>query len=321
MIEEYEPFLRWAGGKRWLARKISHTIRALLETSKGRYIEPFLGAGAMFFSVAPKRSILSDTNWELINSFWQVREEPEYLLWRLRRMPVTRDEYYLTRQGSPRSERARAARFIYLNRTCYGGLYRTNLKGEFNVPYGGGSRTPAVLWRDGILERAAHLLGNTKCVLRCGDFEEHLRRAREGDIVYCDPTYGGATRGAFDRYGATIFGWPDQQRLRRAAQFAMDRGVVVLISNSASDALTRLYATAHQIMLRRSKAIGNRALNEISHHEMLAIFDPWRRDDIWSDFDHGEDRRSLCHLELEQVMAGQSRGVQTSLGRRANVGQ
>ena len=153
MSEQLHPFLRWAGGKRWLANRLALPIRTLLDQSRGRYIEPFLGGGAMFFAVAPKRSTLSDINDELINAFKQVREHPKYIANRLRNLPVDANTYYRIRDSSPRSDRGRAVRFIYLNRTCYGGLHRTNLKGKFNVPYGGGSRTPITLWRDGVLAR------------------------------------------------------------------------------------------------------------------------------------------------------------------------
>jgi len=275
------PFLRWAGGKRWLARILSQPLRQVLVQTSGRYIEPFLGAGAMFFALAPTRSILSDTNHELIGCFKQVRDGPASILSNLRRIPVSADAYYDVRRSVPKTDRGRAVRFIYLNRTCYGGLYRTNLKGQFNVPYGGGSRTPVALWRDGILNEASRVLQKCQCVLRCCDFEKSLGQARDGDVVYCDPTYRGMNRGTFDRYGATIFGWKDQERLKYAARAAMQRGALVLISNSATDELRELYASVLQLTLRRSKTIGNKALSESSHNELLAIYDPLYRTDFW----------------------------------------
>jgi DNA adenine methylase len=275
------PFLRWAGGKRWLARILCDPLAQVLESSKGRYIEPFLGAGAMFFALAPTQSILSDTNSELIECFKKVRDDPASILSNLRRIRVSAKAYYNVRRSVPKTDNGRAVRFIYLNRTCYGGLYRTNLKGQFNVPYGGGSRTPVALWRDGILNEASRALKESRCVLRCWDFEKSLGQAREGDVVYCDPTYRGMNRGAFDRYGATIFGWEDQERLTRAAQAAMQRGALVLVSNSVTDELRDLYTSALQLKLRRSKTIGNKALSESSHNELLAIFDPHRRTDFW----------------------------------------
>lgn len=275
------PFLRWAGGKRWLARVLNDPIRKLLSQSKGRYIEPFLGAGAMFFAVAPSKSIISDANSDLINCFIQVREAPDFLLSRLSRIPVTAADYYAVRCSSPRTDRGRAIRFIYLNRTCYGGLHRTNLRGEFNVPYGGGSRTPTALWRDGLLHNASRVLRQGRGLLLCGDFEERLDEARRGDVVYCDPTYHGVGRDTFDRYGTSIFGWDDQVRLKDAAIAAMRRGVVVLISNSVSDELSELYGSALQLQMRRSKSIGNKALTERAHRELLAVYDPFQRNEFW----------------------------------------
>jgi DNA adenine methylase len=118
-------------------------------------------------------------------------------------------------------------------------------------------------------------------VLRCIDFEQCLEQAREGDVVYCDPTYRGTKRDTFDRYGAIIFGWDDQERLKHAAQAAMKRGAVVLISNSATDELTELYGSNLELELRRSKTIGNKALNKNSYRELVAVFDPWKRRDFW----------------------------------------
>jgi len=275
------PFLRWAGGKRWLARILAEPLRQVLAGSRGRYIEPFLGAGAMFFALSPTKSILSDTNRELIECFKQVRDDPAPILSSLRRIPVSADDYYEARRSTPKTVRGRTVRFIYLNRTCYGGLHRTNLRGEFNVPYGGGSRSPIALWRDGILNEASRALRKSRCLLRCNDFEESLEKAGEGDVVYCDPTYHGMNRDTFDRYGETIFGWQDQERLKYAAKNAMRRGAVVLISNSITEQLGELYASALQLKLRRSRAIGNKAINKNAHNELLAIYDPQHRTDFW----------------------------------------
>src|SRR5262249_5252509 len=158
----------------------------ILLRTKGQFIEPFVGAGAMFFAVAPRAASLSDLNEELINCFRQVRDRPETLLRRLRLIPVSKKAYYALRDSSPTTDTERAVRFIYLNRTCYGGLYRTNLKGEFNVPYGGGSRTPAVLWEQQLLQRSSSVLRRGVCDLRVGDFEQLLQYASKGDVVYCD---------------------------------------------------------------------------------------------------------------------------------------
>jgi DNA adenine methylase len=235
----------------------------------------------MFFAVAPQRSILSDVNEELINAFKQVRQDPKYIANMLRKLLVDAETYCRIRESSPRSDRGRAVRFIYLNRTCYGGLHRTNLKGKFNVPYGGGSRTPTCLWRDGILDRASRVLNSGSCVLKKADFETPLIGAREGDVVYCDPTYQGTKRLSFDRYGERVFGWADQKRLVASAKGAVRKGATVIISNVATSELSDLYGDAIQIELVKRKAIGNRALNESSPRELLAVFDPLHRREFW----------------------------------------
>src|SRR5262249_52806771 len=148
-------FLRWAGGKRWLARKLAPSVSQFLKVSEGRYFEPFLGSGAMFFAVAPASAVLSDTNPELIETFRMVAVAPKQIEQRLKRISVSATNYYIWRDKVCLTDIAKATRFIFLNRTCYGGLHRTNLNGQFNVPYGGGSRTPEILWKKDILARAA----------------------------------------------------------------------------------------------------------------------------------------------------------------------
>jgi DNA adenine methylase len=235
----------------------------------------------MFFAVTPSRALLSDTNEELINAFKFVREDPKWIAARLKKLSVDADTYYRIRDSSPRSHRGRAVRFIYLNRTCYGGIYRTSKKGNFNVPYGGGSRTPISLWRDGVLDRASRALNTGICVLMQGDFERWLADAKKGDVVYCDPTYQGPTRLTFDRYGKKVFAWADQRRLATSAKAAMRKGAVVIVSNAATTDLSALYGDAIQIELVKRKAIGNKSLNERSPRELLAIFDPLERRDFW----------------------------------------
>jgi len=138
-----EPFLRWAGGKRWLARRIAPLIRLRL---LGVYREPFPGGGSMFFATEPSQAVLSDLNSDLISAWVQVRNNPYELLDLIRALPVDAETYNRVRSERRGSKIERAARLIYLNRCCYGGLYRTNRRGEFNVPFGGGSRTPGPLW-------------------------------------------------------------------------------------------------------------------------------------------------------------------------------
>jgi DNA adenine methylase len=276
----HSPFLKWAGGKRWLAPKLTPLIKDILDKTDGRYIEPFLGAGAIFFSLSPEKAILSDINSDLIEVYLEVRRNWLAIVDEIRTWPVNKHFYYALRKERPSNKFRRACRFLYLNRTCYGGLYRENKVGEFNVPYGGG-RTHESLWEKKLLQRAAVKLHEDIKVI-CSDFEELMNHSQEGDIVYCDPTYSTIERSQFDRYGKTIFTWSDQLRLAVAAERAMDRGVLVFVSNSGSRDLNAFYPRAYRINLEKTKTIGNKAKTQFVHQESLYILDPLSRRKHWN---------------------------------------
>ena len=202
-----QPFLRWAGGKRWLAPKLGPIIKEKLE---GRFFEPFLGGAALFFSVAPKRAVLSDINEELINTYQTAEDCPYEIIQSLKKLRVCSATYERIRYSNPQDRIERAVRFIFLNRTCYGGLHRCNKNGDFNVPYGGGSRTPKFLWEKGVLKVASEVLREAKIRYYVSDFEDVIEEAKSGDIIYCDPTYATTERAQFDHYNGNIFAWEDQ---------------------------------------------------------------------------------------------------------------
>jgi DNA adenine methylase len=161
-----------------------------------------------------------------------------------------------------------------LSLRTYGGLYRTNQQGQFNVPYGGGSRTPENLWKKGILERAALLLQRSRARIECCDFAESIGRAKRGDVIYCDPTYQNLSRRQFDRYNPEIFSWADQERLADAALKAKKRGALVFISNGASKEIRKLFRTNEKIAFERKKTIGRRPKSNEVHREMLYVYSP-----------------------------------------------
>lgn len=244
------PFLKWPGGKRWAALEISALVRTRL---LGRYYEPFLGGGAVFFSLCPERATLSDVNGELIELYDTVRARPNEIIAQLKAMRVSQAEYYRIRMSKPRGRIQRAARFLYLNRTAFAGLYRLNSDGVFNVPFGGG-RTPRPLWAAGLLTAASEALSKVK--IRTCDFEVAMRSAREGDVVYCDPTYTVAhDSNGFRRYNERNFSWEDQRRLAECARRAASRGAVVLVSNAHHPSIRRLYADARARVLTRTSRV------------------------------------------------------------------
>ena len=205
-----KPFLRWAGSKKRLIPK----LHPYWGEGYKRYVEPFMGSAALFFAIKPSNALLSDINSELVDAFCAVREHPRAVYNRLLQMPMGQDAYYLIRQEetSRLSALERAARFIYLNKFCFNGLYRTNMAGKFNVPYAS-SKTGQLPSLDD-LYKAAKVLSNAQIKLR--DFSEALRDVEAGDFVYMDPPYAVKNRRIFKQYGPDTFGTGDLTRLAEA---------------------------------------------------------------------------------------------------------
>lgn len=244
------PFLKWPGGKRWAAAGVSEIVRRHLVNC---YYEPFLGGGAVFFCLQPKRAVLSDLNCDLIDTYSAVREDYPQILHHLKRMEVSREFYNRIRASQPTGRFSRAARFLYLNRTAFAGIYRLNRQGQFNVPFGGG-RTPEVLWAQGLLRAASRLLAPAE--LLANDFEPVLDLAGRGDVVYCDPAYTVAhENNGFVRYNEANFSWADQERLASAALRARRRGACVLVSNAYHRDVRMLYDNVHSKVLTRLSRI------------------------------------------------------------------
>ena len=176
--------------------------------------------------VEPSKAVLSDINVELISCMTTVRDYPEKVISAIKRFSNTRECYYKVRPSNPRSEVGMAARFIYLSRTCWGGLYRVNESGNFNVPFGNSGRN---IISSHYLRGCAKALTGAK--LMCSDFEKLISKAGKGDVVYADPPYtiNGKSNG-FIHYNDELFSWEDQQRLAKASERAARRGAFVAIT-------------------------------------------------------------------------------------------
>jgi DNA adenine methylase len=230
-----EPFLKWPGGKRWLVHKYPH----LLPMRVRRYIEPFLGGGAVFFSLLPKNAMLSDSNAELINAYNCIKGHPGKLERALRVFQKRHciAFYYKMRLSDPKDRLSRAARFLYLNRTCFNGIYRVNLSGQFNVPIG--TKTQ-VAYPTQYLSRVAIALRAAQIIAR--DFEATISLARSGDFLYVDPPYTVMhNSNNFVKYNDVLFSWRDQERLADAVHQAAKRGVMVFVSNADHVSVRKLY--------------------------------------------------------------------------------
>lgn len=234
--------MRWVGGKRWLSPYVSDVAD---EWRPSSFYEPFLGGAAIFLGRDWPTATLGDVNSELIAMYRGIAQDPELVEYRLRSLPVDRHIFESLRGSVPDSDIDQAVRFLYLNRCAYGGLYRTNQAGVFNVPYSG-DRSTLSLWADGRLGRLANAFASA--TLGCGDFEETLSGASSGALVYCDPPYTLPERdrhGGFRRYSPVPFSWNDQIRLAEVAHELAQRGALVIVSNSTDPRVQALYPNAH----------------------------------------------------------------------------
>ena len=265
-----QPFLKWPGGKRWLVPAL---VKIIEEYDYVTYREPFLGGGALFFALRPHRSVLSDINSDLINTYRQVKNRASALLEQLRPLPINQGTYDGLRECCPKSPLQRAVRFLYLNRTAFGGMYRLNQQGKFNVPFGGGERTTAPLWEYDLLTSSARALRGAK--LLTVDFESALSDAKKGDLVYCDPTYTVAhNNNGFIRYNERNFSWEDQKRLSRSCHSAAARGALVIVSNAYHREVFDLFGPPRHIAVARTSRLRPDVTHRRSVDEYLFVFPP-----------------------------------------------
>jgi len=261
-----KPVIKWAGGKRWL---IDHQDFQVPEIS-GRYIEPFFGGGAVFFHLRPNKAILSDTNSRLIETYQALAETPGVVKKKLKAYQAkhSKEYYYSERSRIRTSLTGRAAQFLYLNRTCWNGLYRENLSGKFNVPIG--TKTKIFDETEDFYE-IANALKNAEIISQ--DFELTLERAKDGDFVFIDPPYTTAhNTNGFLKYNQKIFDWDDQIRLRDAAYRARNRGAYVYITNAEHQSIYQLYSGAAKItVLNRASIISGMVDGRRKTSELLIL--------------------------------------------------
>lgn len=223
------PFLRWAGSKRQLVP----TLREFWRPTYRRYIEPFAGSACLFFAIRPSKALLGDINSDLIATYREVKYRHEALFALLQQFHNSRETFLRIRSQNvaAMNPAARAARFIYLNRFCFNGLYRTNSQGQFNVPYGGVN--------SGSLPSRSALQGCSAALKPArfirGDFEKVLSQTEPGDFVYMDPPFAIRKRRVFNEYDATAFSFEDLKRLRAAMENMAARRIKFVLSYAESE--------------------------------------------------------------------------------------
>ncbi len=240
-----KPFLKWAGGKRQLA----DVILTQFPKSFNTYYEPFVGAGAILFERQPKTAIIGDQNEQLCLTYEVVRDNVDELLEILREHAEKNnsEHFYQVREldrdsnsFKAMSKVEKAARMIYLNKTCYNGLYRVNSQGLFNTPYGK-YKNPSICEAP-VLRAVSFYLSNNNVNIICDDFENTVKTAKSGDFVYFDPPYDSPNCTNFTGYQAGGFNQNEQIRLRDTVLKLTERNVKCLISNSATEFIKEIYS-------------------------------------------------------------------------------
>jgi DNA adenine methylase len=253
-----QPIVKWVGGK---GKLLGELVRRA-PGSYRRYFEPFAGGAALFFHLAPRAAVLSDVNADLVACYRAVRDDVEAVIAALaeHRERHSVEYYYAVRDGwndgRAADAAARAATFIYLNKTCYNGLWRVNRRGDFNVP-AGRYTNPAILDAER-LRAASRVLA--AAALEVAPFDRVLDEARRGDFVYFDPPYDPVSPTAdFTSYAAGGFAAADQERLAQSFARLAERGCAVMLSNSDTPFTRRLYARFRVERVYTTRAVNSRA--------------------------------------------------------------
>lgn len=254
-----QPILKWAGGK----RQLLHYIREHYPKNYNTYFEPFLGAGAVLFDLQPKKAIVNDINSELINIYkiikneetvhklieiLSVYENDEKLFYNIRnldRLPIYK---YL-------DPTIKASRVIFLNKTCYNGLYRVNKKGQFNVPFGK-YKNPNIVNKNAILKMHNYFNSSDITFLN-SDFTYVLSKAKKGDFIYLDPPYDPVNESSFTSYDNNDFDREDQKRLHHTFVSLDKKGCKVLLSNSSTRYIAELYKNYRIIEVPAKRSINS----------------------------------------------------------------
>jgi DNA adenine methylase len=258
------PFLRWAGGKRWLINDINKEIDI---SRYNVYHEPFVGGGSIFFNFKPKRAYISDSNSELINAYNQVKFNPDKIISELKQYPKDKDSYYVLRSAKFNSDIQEAARFIYLNQMSYNGIYRVNKKGEYNVPYG---------YREKYVFDYNNIFNASKClaetIIQHLDFVESVNYIHENDLVFIDPPYTVAhNNNGFVQYNQKIFSLDDQYKLASMILKIKENGAFYYLTNAAHKIIREIFNNGDLIIeKKRACLIGGKNAKR-GHYEEIIV--------------------------------------------------
>ncbi|MEM1167789.1 MAG: DNA adenine methylase [Cyanobacteria bacterium P01_H01_bin.35] len=273
-----KPYLKWAGGKRQLLPELTKYINEK-SLKNFTYYEPFVGGGALLFELQPTKAIISDKNQELINCYEVVRDSLDDLIQELRKHQENNsaDYFYQIRDldRSPKkyknlSKVKRAARIIYLNKTCYNGLFRVNSQRQFNVPFGR-YKKPNIL-DEAVLKAVSKYLNESEVDILNVDFEEAVKDTKKDDFIYFDPPYDPVSDTAsFTGYDVNGFNKDEQKRLKQVFDELTERGCLVILSNSETPFIRDLYKDYKIKTVRAARSINSKALKRGKVDEILVL--------------------------------------------------
>ncbi len=259
--EKPKPFVKWVGGKRQLLaqfRRLNLYPPEKFDIETGRYFEPFVGGGAVFFDLLPESGYLSDLNKELVTTYNVIKNNVEGLIVSLKKHKTDKEYFLKVRAQDPNKleDLKMASRFIFLNRTCFNGMYRVNSKGGFNVPFGKYAN-PLICDEDN-LRKVSKALQNVEIIHQ--DYKEVLKKAKKGDFIYFDPPYYPVSKTAsFTSYTAESFLDKEQTELRDTLLELNKRGCFVMLSNSDTPFINKIYSGFKGIRITKVEA--GRAIN------------------------------------------------------------
>ncbi|WP_432784662.1 Modification methylase DpnIIA [Oligella sp. MSHR50489EDL] len=266
------PFLKWAGGKRQLLAEICRLLPD--DYARHTHIEPFIGGGSVLFHLQPERAVINDVNDELINAYLVIKNHPEALIKDLKKHKNNAEYFYAIR-ALDRSESftdlspiERASRLIYLNKTCFNGLYRVNKAGYFNAPFGR-YKNPNII-NEAVIRAVSHFLNTRQITISCGHYADTLKNIDQNAFVYFDPPYHPVSRSAnFTGYVKGGFDENDQIALKAVCDELHKKGIKFLLSNSATEFILDLYSDYDVHIVQARRAINSKALKRGGVEEVL----------------------------------------------------
>jgi len=283
-MSKAKPFLKWVGGKTQLLSQ----FEKFYPPKYNNYFEPFLGGGAVFFNLTPKKAYLNDINKTLIGTYKNIKKKPRGIIKLLdilqrdyyKKSKIDRENFYYSIREEynnlPAEDFKKSAYLIFLNKTCYNGMYRENSEGKFNVPFGR-YRKPLILDKENLLA-VSKVLKNI--ALTSVDFEKAVKHARKNDFIYFDPPYHPLSQtSSFTSYSNNGFLENDQIKLKRVFNELNKRGCLVMLSNSYTPFIRNLYKEYKQFIVMANRAINCKAEGRGAIKELVILnYKPWKKD-------------------------------------------